>query len=144
MNIEEVAATDPGAIIKQPVDIERGLDDQLALQIAQRMGFHEHNVKQAAETIQHLYQVFLDTDATLLEINPLGEVAQDGSVVCVDCKISVDKNARFRQRELFGWRDPKQEDPLEVRAADAGLNYIRLDGNIGCMGEWMTSLLCLK
>ncbi|CAD5210528.1 unnamed protein product [Bursaphelenchus okinawaensis] len=132
MNIEEVAATNPSAIIKQPINIEQGVTDAIADDVAKKMGFKEKTRPQAIQTIKKLYDVFLKSDCGLLEINPMG-VDVDGNVVCVDCKVNLDSNADFRQKELYALRDEKQEDPLEVRAHKANLNYIKLDGNIGCM-----------
>ncbi|CAD5229613.1 unnamed protein product [Bursaphelenchus okinawaensis] len=132
MNIEEVAATEPDAIIKVPIDINHGVDDKIAQDLAQKMGFAESSRDQAADIIKKLYNVFLQSDCSLLEINPLSEDV-DGNVVCMDCKVNLDSNAVFRQKELFALKDEKQEDPLEVRAGKADLNYIRLDGNIGCL-----------
>ncbi|CAD5214072.1 unnamed protein product [Bursaphelenchus xylophilus] len=132
MNIEEVAASSPEAIIKQPVDINTGITDELALDVVQRMGFKTKAQQQAVDTIKKLYELFLKSDCSLLEINPLA-VDTNGQVVCMDCKINIDANAAFRQKELYSLRDEAQEDPLEVRAHKANLNYIKLDGNIGCL-----------
>ena len=87
---------------------------------------------QAADIVQKLYNLFIKSDCSLLEINPMAEDV-DGNVVCMDCKFTVDANAEYRQKEIFALKDNKQEDELEVRAAAANLNYIRLDGNIGCL-----------
>ncbi|VDO61016.1 unnamed protein product [Haemonchus placei] len=136
VNIEEVAATEPEAIIKVPIDMSVGVTPEIAADISTRMGFQAFLQgdcqKQAAEIILKLYQLFRNTDATLLEINPMAEDV-NGNVYCMDCKLLLDTNAQFRQKELFRLKDSKQEDPLEIRAAAASLNYIRLDGNIGCM-----------
>nr|CDJ88619.1 ATP-grasp fold and ATP-citrate lyase succinyl-CoA ligase domain containing protein [Haemonchus contortus] len=132
VNIEEVAATEPDAIIKVPIDMSLGVTPEIAADISTRMGFQGDCQKQAAEIILKLYQLFRNTDATLLEINPMAEDV-NGNVYCMDCKLLLDTNAQFRQKELFQLKDSKQEDPLEIRAAAASLNYIRLDGNIGCM-----------
>ncbi|KAI6191608.1 Succinate--CoA ligase [ADP-forming] subunit beta, mitochondrial [Aphelenchoides bicaudatus] len=132
MNIEEVAATDPAAIIKVPIDINTGVTSEIANQLADKMGFKGSSKNQAADIIQKLYNLFVKSDCSLLEINPMSEDV-DGNVVCMDCKVNLDANADFRQKELFALKDTKQEDELEVRAANANLNYIRLDGNIGCL-----------
>jgi len=90
------------------------------------------NVAAAQEQMKKLYDLFLKCDATQVEINPFIET-DSGKVYCVDAKINFDDNASFRQQEIFGWRDPAEEDPREVEASKYGLNYIGMDGNIGCM-----------
>jgi len=132
MNIEEVAEHDPKAIIKVPIDINTGVTDKIANDLAVKMDFPTASQGKAADTIKKLYNLFIKSDCSLLEINPMSEDV-DGNVVCMDCKMTLDANAEFRQKELFALRDVKQEDELEVRAAAANLNYIRLDGNIGCL-----------
>ncbi|KHJ98214.1 succinate-CoA ligase, beta subunit [Oesophagostomum dentatum] len=132
VNIEEVAATEPEAIVKVPIDMSVGVTPDIAADVASKMGFKGDCAKQAADMISKLYNLFRKTDATLLEINPMAEDV-NGDVYCMDCKLLLDSNAEFRQKELFALKDSKQEDPLEIRAAAANLNYIRLDGNIGCM-----------
>ncbi|RCN26918.1 succinate-CoA ligase, beta subunit [Ancylostoma caninum] len=132
VNIEEVAATEPDAIVKVPIDMSVGVTNEIAADVAAKMGFQGDCAKQAADIITKLYNLFRKTDATLLEINPMAEDV-NGDVYCMDCKMLLDTNAEFRQPELFSLKDSKQEDPLEIRAAAANLNYIRLDGNIGCM-----------
>jgi succinyl-CoA synthetase beta subunit len=132
VNIEEVAATDPSAIITIPIDINKGVTTEIATEMADRMGFKDECKQQAAEIIAKLYNLFIKSDCNLLEINPMAEDVE-GQVYCMDCKVVLDHNADFRQKELFKLKDSAQEDPLEVRAAAQNLNYIRLDGNIGCM-----------
>ncbi|CAJ0919749.1 unnamed protein product, partial [Mesorhabditis belari] len=132
MNIEEVAKTDPDAIVKIPVDAKIGVTPELAKECAHKMGFKDDCARQAAELIQQLYKVFAKSDCTLLEINPMAEDV-NGQVFCMDCKFLVDDNAEYRQPEIFGLQDETQMNQLEVRAAKANLNYINLDGNIGCM-----------
>ncbi|VDK46308.1 unnamed protein product [Cylicostephanus goldi] len=132
VNIEEVAATEPEAIVKVPIDMSTGITPQIASDIAAKMGFKGDSAKQASDMIAKLYNLFRKSDATLLEINPMAEDV-NGDVYCMDCKLLLDSNAEFRQKDLFAMKDTKQEDPLEIRAAAANLNYIRLDGNIGCL-----------
>ncbi|CAB3399957.1 unnamed protein product [Caenorhabditis bovis] len=132
VNIEEVAATNPNAIVKMPIDVNVGLTPEIARQIAEKMGFVGDAIPQATDIIVKLYKVFKGSDATLVEINPMAEDV-NGEVFCMDCKLLLDSNAEFRQEKIFALKDSKQEDPLEIRAAAANLNYIRLDGNIGCM-----------
>ncbi|ORZ31440.1 hypothetical protein BCR44DRAFT_1487808 [Catenaria anguillulae PL171] len=132
VNIEEVAEKDPNAIVTLPVDINVGLTRDQALDMAKRMGFPTKAQADAAETFLKLYNVFIEKDATMVEINPLSEVST-GDVVCMDAKIGFDDNADFRQADVFAKRDVTQEDAREVKAAEAKLNYIGLDGNIGCL-----------
>jgi succinyl-CoA synthetase beta subunit len=132
MNIEEVAEEHPDAILKCVIDQERGLQPAQCDKLAEDMGFTPECRKQAVDTMMKLYATFLATDATLMEINPMAEDNQ-GDIYCMDCKLVVDDNAAFRQKELFSKQDKDQEDPMDVRAAAADLNYIHLTGNIGCM-----------
>uniref|UniRef100_A0A915PXM6 Succinate--CoA ligase [ADP-forming] subunit beta, mitochondrial n=1 Tax=Setaria digitata TaxID=48799 RepID=A0A915PXM6_9BILA len=132
VNIEEIAAKDPNAIVKCPVNIFEGMKDSEASAMAERMGFKDNLKEQAASIFKKLYNLFIKYDATLIEINPMAEDI-NGNLYCLDCKLNVDSSAKHRQEELFAIEDQQQQDALEVRAAKADLNYIRLDGNIGCM-----------
>jgi succinyl-CoA synthetase beta subunit len=133
MNIEEVAHDDPSAIITTPIDFEKGLSDAEAYDVAVKIGIEsEESRKQAAKTFQNLYTIFKEKDATQIEINPMGELA-DGTILCMDAKFGFDDNAEFRQKDVFALRDITQEDQGEVDAAKYGLNFIKLDGNIGCL-----------
>ena len=132
MDIEAVAKENPEAIITTKVDIHKGVTDEMATQIAEQLGFSEQCVGQAKETIQKLYKIFMEKDATQIEINPLSETS-DHQVLCMDAKLNFDDNADFRQKEIFEWRDTSQEDADEVKAGAAGLNFIKLDGDIGCL-----------
>ncbi|KAI0076261.1 succinate-CoA ligase, partial [Panus rudis PR-1116 ss-1] len=133
MNIEEVAAKDPSAIITTPIHFEKGLSQEEALSIAKKLGFKsEAAEKEAASIFINLYKIFKDKDATQIEINPLAETS-DGHVLCMDAKFGFDDNAEFRQADIFALRDITQEDPAEVEAQKANLNFIKLDGNIGCL-----------
>ncbi|KAG8932813.1 Succinate--CoA ligase [ADP-forming] subunit beta, mitochondrial [Tulasnella sp. 418] len=133
MNIEEVAAKDPSAIITTPIDFEKGLDTATALGVAQKLGFKSEQAQhEAAKIFQNLYKIFKEKDATQIEINPMAETA-DGAVLCMDAKFGFDDNADFRQQDVFNLRDVSQEDPTEVEAQKYGLNFIKLDGNIGCL-----------
>ncbi|XP_015522457.2 succinate--CoA ligase [ADP-forming] subunit beta, mitochondrial-like [Neodiprion lecontei] len=132
VDIEEVAATNPNAITYEPIDIEEGISGEQAERIAVKMGL-ETVKNEMAEIICNLYELFLAKDALLLEINPFAEDMVTGNYVALDCKCRFDDNAEFRQKELFALRDWTQEDPREVAAAKYDLNYIALDGNIGCM-----------
>jgi succinyl-CoA synthetase beta subunit len=132
MDIETVAKEHPEAIITTPIDIHTGVTDEIARNIATELGFSEQCIEDAKDTIQKLYKVFMDKDATQIEINPLSETT-DHQVLAMDAKLGFDDNADFRQKEVFEWRDFTQEDPDEVKAAKVGLNFIKLDGDIGCL-----------
>lgn len=132
MDIETVAKEDPDAIITTKVDIHQGVTDEMATKISTQLGFSESCISDAAKTIQKLYKIFMEKDATQIEINPLSETS-DHQVLCMDAKFSFDDNAEFRQKEIFDWRDVTQEDADEVAAGESGLNFIKLDGDIGCL-----------
>lgn len=132
MDIETVAKENPDAIITTKIDIHKGVTDEVARNIATEIGFSEQCVEDAKNAIQKLYQIFNEKDATQIEINPLSETT-DHQVLAMDAKLNFDDNAEFRQKEIFSWRDTTQEDPDEVQAAEAGLNFIKLDGDIGCL-----------
>ncbi|GAB0493014.1 hypothetical protein MMPV_004286 [Pyropia vietnamensis] len=131
-SIEDIAAANPDAIVKVPVDLAVGLQDADASRVAAALGFVGDSATACAEQVRRLYDMFLAKDATLLEVNPMAETPT-GKVVCLDAKISFDDNASFRQAAIFEQRDTSQEEPREVAADAAGLNYIGLDGNIACM-----------
>ncbi|KAI0034941.1 succinate-CoA ligase, partial [Vararia minispora EC-137] len=133
MNIEEVAAKDPNAIVTTPIPFKEGLTLDLALQVAEKLGFSSAEAeKQAASIFVNLYMLYKEKDATQVEINPLAET-EDGAVLCMDAKLGFDDNAEFRQTDVFSLRDISQEEPSEVEAQAAGLNFIKLDGSIGCL-----------
>jgi len=132
MDIETVAKETPEAIITTKVDIHKGVTDDMASSIATQLGFSEGCISDAAKTIQKLYKIFMEKDATQIEINPLSETS-DHKVLCMDAKLTFDDNAEFRQKEIFDWRDVTQEDADEVAAGESGLNFIKLDGDIGCL-----------
>ncbi|VDM25680.1 unnamed protein product [Toxocara canis] len=132
VNIEEVAASDPNAIVTLPININQGMTEENAMEVADKLGFQGECKAQAVDIFQKLYALFIRSDATLLEINPMAEDVS-GDVYCMDCKLLVDTNAQYRQSELFKLQDRSQEDELEMRAAAANLNYIRLEGDIGCL-----------
>ncbi|CAF9924762.1 MAG: Succinate--CoA ligase [ADP-forming] subunit beta, mitochondrial [Gomphillus americanus] len=132
MDIETVAKETPDAIITTKVDINTGVTDEMARNIATELGFSEQCIEEAKDTIQKLYKLFVDKDATQIEINPLSETS-DHKVLAMDAKLGFDDNADFRQKDIFGLRDTTQEDAEEVKAAEHGLNFIKLDGDIGCL-----------
>ena len=131
-NIEQIADENPDAIIKEPIDLYKGLTEDVANKLATKLGFTGDSHKQASDIMMKLYQLFKAKDCILLEINPFSETT-DGQVVCMDCKINIDDNAEFRQKEIFGKKDESQEDWRDVKASKANLNYIGLDGEIGCL-----------
>ncbi|ODV59713.1 succinate--CoA ligase (GDP-forming) subunit beta [Ascoidea rubescens DSM 1968] len=132
MDIEGVAAKDPSAIKTFLIDLKKGVDNNLALKIASVLGFDKQALPEAAKTIQNLYNCFISTDSTQIEINPLSETP-DHKVLAMDAKLAFDNSAEFRQKDIFSWRDFTQEDPDEVEASKFGLNFIKLNGNIGCL-----------
>jgi succinyl-CoA synthetase beta subunit len=132
MDIEEVAAKTPEKIYKVFVDPGTGLKDAEADDVARKVGIPEASVPQARAILKGLYQAFDETDASLAEINPL-ILTGDGRVVALDAKINFDDNALFRHPELQQLRDLDEEDPAEVEASKHDLNYIQLDGDIGCL-----------
>merc|ERR1712123_393693 len=132
VNIEEVAAKNPEAIIKFPIDIMKGLDLEGAKNVAKAIGIQAAKVDDVANVLLSLYDLFLTKDASMVEINPFAE-DNTGNFVCLDAKLRFDDNAEFRQAGVFGQRDWSQEDAREVAAAEFNLNYIALDGDIGCM-----------
>ena len=132
MEIEEVAAKTPERIITEPIDPVIGLAGFQARKIAFALGLKDKQVGQFGTLLSALYRAFLETDASLIEINPL-VVTKDGSVICLDAKMSFDDNGLFRHPEIRELRDPNEEDPAETEAAKFDLSYVHLDGTIGCM-----------
>jgi succinyl-CoA synthetase beta subunit len=133
MDIEEVAAKTPEKIHKVIIkDPSKGLADKDAEEIARRIGVPSDSVPQARDLLKALYKAFDDTDASLAEVNPL-ILTGDGKVVALDAKMNFDDNALFRHPEIMALRDLDEEDPAEVEASKYDLNYIQLDGNIGCL-----------
>ena len=131
-DIEQVATATPENIATLAIDPATGLRPFHARLLASRLGLRDGEAKQVQTLLTALYRAFLDTDASLLEINPLA-VAEDGRLLALDCKLNIDDNALFRRPELAAMRDAGQEDAAEREARDIGLNYVRLDGSIGCM-----------
>ncbi|KAG0208720.1 Succinate--CoA ligase [GDP-forming] subunit beta, mitochondrial [Mortierella sp. GBA30] len=132
VDIEQVAATHPDHIFKTVIDIETGPTEQQTLDMAMKLGFKGKAMTQASEQMQNLYELFIDVDAVQVEINPFGLTPQN-QVVCFDAKISFDDNAAFKHPELQVMRDTTEENPREVEAEECGLNYVGMDGNIGCL-----------
>merc|ERR1712242_366240 len=132
VNIEETAEKNPDAVVKFPIDVMEGLSKEGALEVAQKLGINPAKHEDVANTLLNLYNLFLTKDASMVEINPFAE-DNVGNFVCLDAKLKFDDNAEFRQKAVFDQRDWPQEDAREVAAAEYNLNYIALDGDIGCM-----------
>ena len=132
MDIEEVAAKHPEKIIKVPVSPEQGLLPFQARRLAYELGFTGEQAARAEKIMTALARVYLDKDATLAEVNPLA-ITKKGDVVVLDAKFDFDDNALFRHKDIAALRDLNEENPAEVRAAEANLNFIQLDGTIGCL-----------
>jgi len=132
VDIEEVAEKTPERIMKMPVDIKTGLTDEAAGKVAAFLGFEGDLQSQCAEQIKRLYQMFLKVDCLQLEVNPLAETPE-GIIYTADAKLGFDDNAQFRQKDIFDMEDTTESDPREVEAASWNLNYVQMDGNIGCL-----------
>ncbi len=132
MDIEQVAAERPEAILKQYIDPGMGLEAFQACKIAFSLGLKPTQINAAVQFLTGLYRAFLESDASLVEINPFVSCT-DGRLFALDAKLTFDDNALFRHADLRELRDIGEEDPLEVEASKYNLNYIKLDGNVGCM-----------
>lgn len=132
MNIEEVAEHTPEKIIKEWIDPHLGLQPFQARKLAFSMGWEGNAFKEGVKFIHSLYNAYLGLDASMFEINPLLRTS-DGKILAVDAKVNLDDNALYRHKDLAELRDITEEDPLEVEAGKSGLNYVKLDGNVGCM-----------
>jgi succinyl-CoA synthetase beta subunit len=132
MEIEQVAAENPDAILKQYVDPGMGLEPFQARKIVFQLGLKGSQINAAVQFLTGLYKAFLATDASLVEINPFVSCS-DGRLFALDAKLNFDDNALFRHADIRELRDVTEEDPLEVEASKYSLNYIKLDGNVGCM-----------
>jgi succinyl-CoA synthetase beta subunit len=132
MEIEEVAAKTPELILKEPLNLATGLSPYQARKLAFGIGIPAASVNAAAAAMTALAKACIATDASLAEINPF-ILTKDGKVVALDAKINFDDNALYRHKDLAELRDLDEEDPLEVEASKFGLNYIKLDGTVGCM-----------
>src|SRR5210317_1404965 len=132
MDIEEVAAKTPEKLFFEAIDPVVGLTAFQCRKVAFKLGFEIAQVKQAVPLLRDLYQTFVETDCSLLEINPL-VLTGEGNLLCLDAKINFDENALFRHLRIRDLRDYDEEDPMEIEASQYDLSYIALDGNIGCM-----------
>jgi len=132
MEIEEVAAKDPDLILKEIIEPGVGLAGYQARRLAFKLKIEGDAFKPAVAAMQALAKAYDEVDATLIEINPF-VITEDGRAVALDAKLDVDDNALFRHSDIVKLRDLEEEEPLETEAIDHGLNYIKLDGNVGCM-----------
>ena len=132
VEIEEVAKENPDAILKFPIDPDLGMTPFMARKIAFALFDDFSLVKQATGLFQKLYQIFLDTDASLVEINPL-VLTDEGKLLALDGKMNFDDNALYRQPDIEALNEPSEDEKKELAAKESGLTYIRLDGTIGCM-----------
>jgi succinyl-CoA synthetase beta subunit len=132
MEIEEVAARDPSAVLREAVDPSLGMFPFQARRLAFALGLAAEPFRQGVSLMQSLFRAYVETDATLAEVNPL-LVTSSGRVLALDAKMTFDDNALFRHTDIREMRDLAEEDPLEVEASKFGLNYIKLEGNVGCM-----------
>ncbi len=132
MEIEEVAEREPHKILRVDVHPAAGLQDYQCRQLAFGLGLTGAQIAQFGRIARALYRLYLERDASLVEVNPL-ILTGEGDLVALDAKINIEDNALFRQQDLAAMREPSQEDPMERRAAEHELNYVSLDGNIACM-----------
>ncbi len=132
MDIEEVAANTPERILSFSVDPASGISGFHGRRVAFALGLEGKQIKQCVDLINRLYRLFTERDCEMLEINPL-IVTRDGDLLCLDAKMSFDGNALYRQKDIMALRDETEEDPKELAASKFDLNYIALDGEIGCM-----------
>ncbi|HIK90599.1 MAG TPA: ADP-forming succinate--CoA ligase subunit beta [Planctomycetes bacterium] len=132
MEIEEVAKTHPEKILAEPFDAAEGLFPYQARKMAYALGFDKGAVRSAEKFLPKLCRFFVDNDCSMTEVNPL-VLTEDGQMLALDAKVSFDDNAMFRHKNLVELRDLTEEDASEVQASEAGLSYVNLDGNIGCL-----------
>ncbi len=147
MDIEEVAASTPEKIHKIFIDPKQGLDRIASIQLNKKIGLPQQALEKGADLFEGLYQAFVDTDASLAEINPM-ILTVDGDILALDAKMNFDTNALFRQPKILDMRDLDEEDPAEIEASKFDLSYISLDGDIGCLvngaGLAMTTMDVIK
>ena len=132
MDIEEVARNNPEKIITTKINLNEDISNNDCEEIIKIFNLKDNSKLEAIYLIKSIYKMFLSTDASLVEVNPL-ILTQDKKIVCLDAKINFDDNSLFRHPDIFELRDLNEEDPTEVEASKHGLSYIKLDGNIGCM-----------
>ena len=132
MEIEEVAQTEPEKVLTEPIDPAIGLQPFQGRRLAGLLGLPPEQTRPFAALLDACYQAYMGLDATMIEINPL-VLTNDGKLLALDAKVSLDDDALFRHRAESGLRDVSQEDELEAQASEAGIAYVKLDGNVGCM-----------
>ena len=132
VDIEDVAASEPSAIIREPIDIVSGLSDAACSRLTTTLGFSGAQAATCGQIARAMWKLFESSDASLIEINPF-VVTEDDRLLALDAKIILDDNALFRHQELAAWRDESQEHPLELKASRIGISYVGLDGTIGCL-----------
>lgn len=132
MDIEEVAEHTPEKIIKEWIDPRVGLQGFQARKVAYKLGLKGGANKEMVSFLMSLYKAYDETDSSMFEINPVLKTSDD-KILAVDAKVNLDDNALFRHKDLLALRDKAEEDPMEVEASDSDLNYVKLDGNVGCM-----------
>ena len=135
VNIEDISHNNPNAIKILPINYLKGLSDQEAIDYVKSLGYKGDHIEQSKEIVMKLYNAFCLLDATMIEINPLATIRQNGKekVQVIDSKISIDENARYRQQEIDKMIDSSNKNQIELDAERYSLNYIHLDGNIGCL-----------
>jgi succinyl-CoA synthetase beta subunit len=134
MNVEQIAEEHPDALVKRHVEPDQGLDEKRALKLAEDAGIDEDVRDKIAALLATLHKGFVESDATLIEVNPL-IVTTDRDVLALDAKVTIDNAALFRHEELAELRNPSAEDPQEQMAKEKGLTYVKLDGNVGILGN---------
>ena len=132
VDIEEVAASEPGAISREPMDIRDGISDAALGRLASALGLAGGQADACRGLVRALWSLMASADAALVEVNPL-VVTDDGRLLALDAKVTLDDNALFRHPDMSAWRDESQEHPLELKASRIGISYVGLDGNIGCL-----------
>ncbi len=132
MNIEEVAEKTPHLIFKEEIDPKVGIQGFQCRKIAFNLGLKGQAMKQMTKFVAALYKAYEGSDASMFEINPVLKTSDD-KIIAVDSKVTIDENALFRHKDYEAMRDLSEEDPIDVEAREAGLNYVHLDGNVGCM-----------
>ena len=135
VNIEEISEKRPEAIKILPIDVQKGLSDEEARNYVKSLNYTGDQIEQAKEIVMKIYKAFVETDSLMIEINPLATVSINGKhqVMVLDSKVSIDENAAYRQKEISGSIDNSNKNPSEIEAEKYNLNFIRLDGNIGCL-----------
>jgi succinyl-CoA synthetase beta subunit len=134
MEIEQVAHEVPEKVVKMPIDANRGVDEAIAREIVTQAQFPDDVAEQVVAIAVGLWRAFVAEDATLVEVNPLAKTA-DGTVLCLDAKVTLDANADFRHPDHEAWQDTSAVDPLEQAAKERDLNYVKLDGEVGIIGN---------